>query len=174
MKKHHALFLLIALLAASFTISARAEESDLPEHGLAAGRGAAEADEDEGPPSKLPFAKFKQAVAKVAMPGFQRMPEMTAEGDHGLILIGENGSGINIMAQRASVGEQFEKGAAGKLARFKHKGRDAFFAQITDDEGEDMAFIVVKYPEHNMGLFITAKPVITREELMKVLAQIEL
>ncbi len=37
-----------------------------------------------------------------------------------------------------------------------------------------MAFILVKYPEYNMGLFIAAKPVPDRAALMKMLAQVEL
>jgi hypothetical protein len=135
---------------------------------------AEENDEDSGPPSTLPLAKFKAAVAKVQVAGCQRMPVISQDGDHGLILAGDEDQGWTIMAQRATIGEQFEAGAGAKAARFKHKGHDAFFARITDPEGEEMAFIVVKYPEYNMGLFITAKPATTRSELMKVLALVEL
>ena len=130
--------------------------------------------DEDGPPSTLSFAKFKQAVAKVQIEGFHRMPEITTEGDHGLIMADAAESGWTIMAQRAGIGEKLEKAAAGKLSRFKHKGQDAFYARITDEDGEEMAFIVVKYPEYNMGLFITAKPVATRAELTKVLSQVEL
>ena len=133
-----------------------------------------EGDEDLGPPSTLPLAKFKDAVAKVQLPGFQRLPVISQDGDHGLLLADNEEHGWTIMAQRARIGEQFETGAAGKLVRFKHKGHDAFYARITDDEGEDMAFLLVKYPEYNMGLFVTAKPVTTRAELMKVLAMVDL
>lgn len=132
------------------------------------------AEDDDGPASTLTFAQFKKAVAKVQMPGCQRMPEITADGDHGLILVGSDEKGYTIMAQRAGIGEKFEKGATGKLSRFTHKGHDAFFAQITDEDGEDMAFILVKYPEYRMGLFVTAKPVTTRQGLMMVLSQVEL
>ncbi|HPO00711.1 MAG TPA: hypothetical protein PK879_08385 [Opitutaceae bacterium] len=131
-------------------------------------------DDDDGPASTLTFAQFKKAVAKVQMPGHQRMPEITADGDHGLILVGPEENGYTIMAQRAGIGEKFEKGAAGKLSRFTHKGHEAFFAQITDEDGEDMAFILVKYPEYRMGLFVTAKPVTTRQRLMMILSQVEL
>ena len=133
-----------------------------------------DADDDDGPPSTLPFAKFKQAVAKVQVDGFRRMPEMTTEGDHGLILADDDENGWTIMAQRAGIGAKLEKLAADKLSRFKHKGHDAFYARITDPEGEEMAFILVKYPEYNMGLFIAAKPVPDRAALMKMLAQVEL
>lgn len=132
-----------------------------------------EGDEDLGPPSTLPLAKFKAAVAKVQQPGLQRMPVISQDGDHGLILAGDE-TGFTIMAQRAALGAQFEQLAAGKLSRFKHKGREAFFAQITDPEGEEMAFILVKYPEYNMGLMVSGKPVQPRAELMKLLAQVEL
>ncbi len=130
--------------------------------------------EDDGPPSTLPFAKFKQAVAKVQVSGFHRMPEITTEGDHGLILADDEDQGWTIMAQRSGIGAKLEEEAAGKLSRFKHKGHDAFYARITDPEGEEMAFILVKFPEYNMGLFVAAKPVAERDELMKVLAQVEL
>lgn len=136
--------------------------------------GEGEDDEDLGPPSTLPLAKFKAAVAAVQLPGFHRLPVISQDGDHGLLLADDDERGWTVMAQRAAIGEQFEKGAAGKLSRFKHKGRDAFYARMTDPEGEEMAFIVVKYPEYNMGLFVTAKPVTTRAELMKVLAMVEL
>ena len=139
-----------------------------------AGDAEGEDDEDLGPPSTLPLAKFKAAVAAVQLPGFHRLPVITQDGDHGLLLADDEERGWTVMAQRAAIGEQFEKGAAGKLSRFKHKGRDAFYARMTDPEGEEMAFIVVKYPQYNMGLFITAKPVTTRAELMKVLAMVEL
>ena len=130
--------------------------------------------DEDGPPSTLSFAKFKQAVAKVGIEGFRRMPEITTEGDHGLILADDEDQGWTIMAQRSGIGAKLEKEAAGKLSRFKHKGHDAFYARITDPEGEEMAFILVKFPEYNMGLFIAAKPVAERDELMKVLAQVEL
>ncbi len=161
-------------LSVLLSIAARAEDADSAIPHPPGAHDDAGGDEDEGPASTLPLAQFKKAVAKVQLPGFHRMPEISADGDHGLVLADDKNQGWTIMAQRASIGAQFEKGAAGKLSRFKHKGHDAFFAQITDDDGEDMAFIVVKYPEHNMGLFITAKPVTTREELMKVLAMVEL
>lgn len=132
-----------------------------------------ESDEDLGPPSTLALPKFKAAVAKVQLPGLQRMPVISQDGDHGLILAGGE-SGFTIMAQRAALGAQFELGAAGKLSRFKHKGHDAFFAQMTDPDGEEMAFILVKYPEYNMGLMVSGKPVQPRAELMKLLAQVEL
>ena len=132
------------------------------------------AEEDDGPASTLTFAQFKKAVAKVQMPGCQRMPEITTDGDHGLILVGSDEKGYTIMAQRAGIGEKLEQSAAGKLSRFTHKGHEAFFAQITDEDGEDMAFILVKYPEYRMGLFVTAKPVTTRQRLMMILSQVEL
>ncbi len=168
----HRLRLVVALVVVALTPLAgvRAEEPAEAAH-LAP---PAEADEDNGPPSKLPLATFKAAVAKVQVAGLRRMPELSAEGDHGLILVGPDDTGLTIMAQRAGVGARLEKGAAGKLSRFVHKGHEAFFAQITDDDGEEMAFILVKYPEHNMALFITAKPIATRAELMKVLAMVEL
>lgn len=134
---------------------------------------AGESEEDLGPPSTLSLAKFKAAVAKVQLPGMQRMPVISQDGDHGLMLAGGE-SGFTLMAQRAALGAQFELGAAGKLSRFKHKGHDAFFAQITDPDGEEMAFILVKYPEYNMGLMVSGKPVQPRGELMKLLAQVEL
>lgn len=131
-------------------------------------------DEDDGPPPTLTLAQFKKAVAKVQMPCFQRLPELAAGGGLGLILVGDNDNGLTIMGLGQRTGEQFEKGAAGKLSRFKHKGHEALFAQMTDGDGEEMAFIVVQYPEHQMTLLITGKPVTSRAELMKLLAQVEL
>ncbi len=136
--------------------------------------GVSEAAEDDGPPSTLTLAKFKEAVAKVQMEGFHRMPEMTEGGDHQLILVSPPERAFYVMAQRASIGEKFEKGAAGKLSRFTHNGHEAFFAQLKDEEGQTTSFILVKYPEHRMGLFISAKPAARRAELMKVLAQVTL
>lgn len=163
-------FVFVALALVSVA-GIRAEESDEAERAPFA---AAEPGEDDGPPSTLPLATFQAAVAKVKVERYQRMPELSFEGDHGLILVGPEEKGLMIMAQRAGIGAKLEKGAAGKLSGFKHKGRDAFFAQMTDDDGEAMAFIVVKYPEHNMGLFVSGKPVTSRAELMKLLAQVEL
>jgi hypothetical protein len=130
--------------------------------------------EDNGTAPTLTLAQFSKAVAKVQMPGFRRMPELAANGGLGLIMVGANESGLTIMGHSLSVGEQFEKEAAGKLSRFKHKGHNAFFAQIADEDNEEMAFIIVQYPEHQMSLMITGKPVMPRAELMKLLSQIDL
>lgn len=164
----------LLVLAAFLSGPIRADEAEPTEPRPPSVRNDESGDEDDGPPSTFAFAEFKKAVAKVQLPGFQRMPEISAEGDHGLILAGPDDTGLMIMAQRAGIGERFEKLAADKLTRFKHKGHDAFFAQLTDPEGEEMAFIIVKYPEHRMGLFISGKPVRPRGELMKLLGQVEM
>ncbi len=162
-------FLLVisAWWAAPAALAQAEDEPELP-------AGVSEEAEDDGPPSTLSLAQFREAVAKVQMEGFHRMPEMSQDGDHGLILVSPPERAFYVMAQRASIGEKFEKGAAGKLSRFTHNGHEAFFAQLKDEEGEEMAFIIVKYPEHRMGLFLSAKPVVRRAELMKLLAQVAL
>ncbi len=168
--------LLLVFAALGGAPAALAQAADEP------GRPAAEAywmgvpvaRDDDKPLSALSLAQFKEAVAKVQVDGFHRMPEMSEGGDHQLILVGPSERAFYIMAQRASIGEKFEKGAAGKLSRFVHNGREAFFAQLKDEEGEETAFIIVKYPEHNMGLFVSAKPMVRRAELLKLLAQVEL
>ncbi|MBK8477331.1 MAG: hypothetical protein IPL39_13845 [Opitutaceae bacterium] len=152
----------------------RADDMASADRDSPAVRGGRDDSEDDGPPPTLTLAQFKKAVAKVQMPGFQRMPELAAGAGLGLILVGENESGVTIMGHGLRTGEQFEKGAAGKLSRFKHQGHEAFFAELTDDEGEKMALLIVQYPEHKMSLMITGKPVMSRAELMKLLAQVEL
>lgn len=172
MRLRHLLLPLASL--ALFTSTVFAEDDETAPPTLAAQAAAADEREEAGPPPALTFAAFKRAVAKVQVPGFQRMPEISADGEHGLILVGPNESGFTIMAQSARIGDEFERGAAGKLSRFQHQGHDAFFAELTDDDGEKMACIVVRYPEHRMVLFIAGKPVKPREELMKLLAQVAL
>ena len=174
MKKYPSLPLLL-LFPTLLTCVGRAEDSALADREVPGARsGLSFAGEDDGPPPTLTLAQFKKAVAKVQMPGFQRMPELAAGGGLGLIMVGQGESGLTIMGHGLSTATEFEREAAGKLSRFKHKGHDAFFAQLTDEEGEEMAFIIVKYPEHRMALMITGKPVTPRAELMKLLSQIEM
>ena len=168
--------LLLVFAALEGAPAALAQATDEP------GRPAAEeywmgvpvARDDDEPPTALSLAKFKEAVAKVEVEGFYRMPEMSEGGDHQLILVRPPERAYYVVAERLGFGAKFEKSAAGKLSRFSHNGHEAFFAQLKDEEGEAMSFLFVKYPEHRMGLFISAKPVARRAELMKLLAQVEL
>ena len=124
---------------------------------------------------KVTFAEFGTLVSKLHVSGYTVMAPESEDGGHTVNLIDTKGGAMGVTLLPLPIADGLEKNTALKVdSKFEHDGHPAFVGVLTDPKEGDASIIVVRYPERKLALQVSAKPVKTKEELMKLLGQIDL
>ncbi len=124
---------------------------------------------------KLSSEQFEAIVAKLHLPGYTTMAPESIGGGHTVNLLDTRGGAMGVTILPLAIADGLEKSEALKVeAKFEHKKRPAFAGVLADAADGDSAIVLVRYPEKKLALLVSCNPVKPKEELLKLLEQIEL
>jgi hypothetical protein len=129
----------------------------------------------EGAAVRLSFEEFGAIVSKIHVPGYTTMAPESSDGAHMVNLLDTRGRALGVSVLPLSVAEGMESRAALKVdSRFEHQGHAAISGVLTDAVEGDSSIVLVRYPERKLALLVRSAPGATKEELLKLLEQIDL
>ncbi len=124
---------------------------------------------------KLSSEQFEAIVVKLHLPGYTTMAPESVGGGHTVNLIDTRGGAMGVTILPLAIADGLEKNEALKIeSKFEHKKHAAFAGVLADATDGDSAIVLVRYPEKKLALLVSCNPVQPKEELLKLLEQIEL
>ena len=124
---------------------------------------------------KVTSAEFGTLVSKLHVSGYTVMAPESEGGGHTVNLIDTKGGAMGVTLLPLQIADGLEKNAALKVdSKFEHDGHPAIVGVLADPSEGDSSIVVVRYPERKLALLVSATPVKPKEELMKLLEQIDL
>jgi hypothetical protein len=124
---------------------------------------------------KVTSAEFGTIVSKLHVSGYTVMAPESDGGGHTVNLIDTKGGSMGVTMLPISIADGLEKNAALKVeSKFEHDGHPAIAGVLADPNEGDSSIVVVRYPERKLALLVSATPVKPKEELLALLAQIDL
>jgi len=124
---------------------------------------------------KLTSAQFGEVVSKLHVSGYTAMAPESDGGGHTVNLLDTRGGALGVTILPLSIADGLEKNASLKVdSKFDHEGHAALSGVLSDPAEGDSSILLVRYPERKLALLISATPVKPKEELMQLLAQIDL
>ena len=124
---------------------------------------------------RLTGEEFQAVVAKIHVSGYTTMAPESAGGGHTVNLINSRGAALGVTVLPLAIAEQLEKNPSIKLdPKFDHQGHAAISGVLPDSDEGDSSIVLVRYPERKLALLLSSNPVQPKEELLKLLEQIDL
>lgn len=124
---------------------------------------------------KVTSAEFGAIAAKIHVAGHTVMAPESEGGGHTVNLIDTKGGAMGVTVLPLSIADGLEKNPALKVdSKFEHDGHPAVAGVLSDPAEGDSSIVLVRYPERKLALLVSATPAKPTEELMKLLAQIDL
>ena len=124
---------------------------------------------------RLSFEEFGELVSKLRVPGHTVMAPESAGGGHMVNLLDTYGGALGVTVLPLAIADGLEKSDALKVdSRFNHQGHAAIAGILADPADGDSSVVLVRYPERKLALLLSSTPVAPKEELLKLLEQIDL
>ncbi len=124
---------------------------------------------------KLSSEQFNAIVAKLHLAGYTTMAPESVGGGHTVNLLDTRGGAMGVTVLPIAIADGLEKNAALKVeSKFEHNKHTALSGVLADADEGDSTVILVRFPEKKCALLVSCNPVKPKEELMKLLEQIEL
>jgi len=124
---------------------------------------------------RLSAKEFGEVVSKIRVRGYTTMAPESEGGGHTVNLIDTRGGAMGVTVLPLKIADSLEKSPSLKVeSKFDHEGHAAIAGVLADPNEGDSAVVLVRYPERKLALLVSSTPVKPKEELLKVLAQIEL
>ena len=124
---------------------------------------------------KVTSAEFGTIASKLHVSGYTVMAPESDGGGHTVNLLDTRGGVLGVTMLPISIADGLEKNASLKVdSKFEHDGHPAVVGVLADPSEGDSSIVLVRYPERKLALLVSATPVKPKEELMKLLEQIDL
>ncbi len=129
----------------------------------------------EGTSVRLSSEEFGEIAAKLRVSGYTTMAPESEGGGHTVNLIDTRGGAMGVTVLPLKIAEGLEKNPSLKVeSKFEHHGHAALAGVLADPNEGDSAVVLVRYPERKLVLLVSSTPVKPKEELLKLLEQIDL
>ncbi len=133
------------------------------------------APKSESPSVRLSSEEFGEIAAKLRVAGHTTMAPESEGGGHTVNLIDTRGGAMGVTVLPLKIAEGLEKSPSLKVeSKFEHQGHAAIAGVLADPNEGDSAVVLVRYPERKLALLVSSTPVKPKEELLKLLEQIDL
>lgn len=129
----------------------------------------------DGTSVRLSFEEFREIAGKLHVPGYTTMAPESAGGGHLVNLIDTRGGALGVTILPLAIADGLEKSEALKVdSKFDHQGHAAIAGVLVDKDEGDSSIVLVRYPERKLAILVSGTPVKPKEELLKLLEQIDL